>query len=302
MFSRPIFAAQDVAPVPAGGPPPFELTADGLSASATYYGNSIIESAITFAPKLLAAGLVLWIGSWLAKKIYTAVRKQTDANPRIDTTLGAFMSNAVRYAIMAGVLLLAVSILGVKVASIFVVLSAMTLAIGLALQGSMSNVAAGLILIVLRPYKIGEYVEVCGEEGHVEDLNIFQTTLRTLDNVKIILTNNDVRSSTIRNYSSLGVRRCDVDFGIDYNDDIGAAMKIIEAEAAKHPQVLSEPDKPWTRVSCLNDSSVDIQMRVWCKSEDYWDVRFDLIRAVKEGFDAGGVTIPYPHVVEITKQ
>jgi len=296
-----MFSLQETVPAPAGGPPPFEFSADGLSGTATYYGQAIIDSAISFAPKLIAAGLVLWIGSWLARKIHDTVRKQTDANPRIDTTLGAFIANAVRYAIMAAVLLMSVSILGVKVASIFVVLSAMTLAIGLALQGSMSNVAAGLILIVLRPYKIGDYVEVSGEEGHVEDLNIFQTTLRTLDNVKVILTNTDVRAATIRNYTSLGVRRCDVDFGIDYDDDIAKAMKIIEAEAAQHELVLSEPDKPWTRVSCLNDSSVDIQMRVWCKSEDYWDVRFDLLRSVKEAFDAGGVTIPYPHVVEITK-
>jgi len=283
------------------GPPPFDLTSEGLTDTANYYSQLVIDSSITFAPRLIAAGLVLWIGSWVASRIYRAVRKRTDAIESIDTTLGAFISNAVRYVIIGGVFLFAVSILGVEIASIFVVFSAMTLAIGLALQGSMSNVAAGLLLIILRPYKIGDYVEVNGEEGHVEDLNIFQTTLRTLDNIKVILTNNDVRAATIRNYSSLGIRRCDVDFGIDYGDDIAKAMQIIEHEAAAHPLVLSDEHKPWTRVSCLNDSSVDIQMRVWCKSEDYWDVRFDLLRAVKEGFDAGGVSIPFPHVVEIEK-
>ncbi|MEL6323428.1 MAG: mechanosensitive ion channel family protein, partial [Pseudomonadota bacterium] len=254
-----------------------------------------------FAPRLLAAGLVLWIGSCLSGRIYRAVRKRTDASERIDTTLGAFTSNAVRYIFMGAVLLVAVSILGVQIASIFVVFSAMTLAIGLALQGSLSNVAAGLILIVLRPYRIGDYVELNGEEGHVEDLNIFQTTLRALDNVKIILTNNDVRSAPIRNYSSLGVRRVDIDFGIDYGDDIAKAMQIIEREASAHPMVLDKPDGPWTRVSCLNDSSVDIQLRVWCQSGDHWDVRFDLLRSVKEAFDAGGISIPFPHAVEIQK-
>ncbi|MEL7452514.1 MAG: mechanosensitive ion channel family protein [Pseudomonadota bacterium] len=283
------------------GPPAFEFSGEGLSETAAYYGEAIINAAIGFAPKLLAAGLVLWIGSWLAGRIHDAVRARTDSIERIDTTLGAFLANAVRYALMGGVVLLAVSILGVEIASIFVVFSAMTLAIGLALQGSMSNVAAGLLLIVLRPYRIGDYVELSGEEGHVEDQNIFQTTLRTLDNVKVILTNNDVRGATIRNYTSLAVRRVDIDFGIDYGDDIGAAMRIIEREAAAHPAVLDEPSKPWTRVSCLNDSSVDIQMRVWCKSADYWDVRFDLLRSVKEAFDAGGISIPFPHVVEIEK-
>jgi len=282
-------------------PPQFSLEPAALTDTAQYYGQIAVDSAIGFAPKLIAAGLVLWVGAWISRRFYEFTLKQTRANPRIDTTLGAFVSNMVRYATMGGVLLLAVSILGVEIASIFVIFSAMTLAIGLSLQGSMSNVAAGLLLIILRPYKIGDYVELNGEEGHVEDVNIFQTTLRTLDNIKIILSNNDVRSATIRNFTSLGLRRLDVDFGIDYGDDIPTAMRIIEREANAHANVVTEPNAPWTRVSCLNDSSVDIQMRVWCKPDDYWDVKFDLLRAVKEAFDAGGITISYPHVVEIEK-
>lgn len=293
---------EDIAAILGDGPPPFELTQEGLGETATYYSQLIIDSSITFAPRLIAAGLVLWIGSWIAGRIYRSVRKRTESIESVDTTLGAFIANAVRYIIIGGVFLFAVSILGVEIASIFVVFSAMTLAIGLALQGSMSNVAAGLLLIILRPYKIGDYVELNGEEGHVEDLNIFQTTLRTLDNIKVILTNNDVRAATIRNYSSLGIRRCDIDYGIDYGDDIAKAMQIIEREASAHKLVIAGKGKaPWTRVSCLNDSSVDIQLRVWCDPEDYWDVRFDLLRSVKEAFDAGGISIPFPHVVEIEK-
>ena len=207
----------------------------------------------------------------------------------------------VRYAMMAAVLLTAVSILGVNVASIFVVFSAMTLAIGLALQGSMSNVAAGLVLIILRPYKVGDYVELVDDEGTVEDVNIFTTTLRTLDNIKVILSNGEVRSNTIRNFTTLGIRRVDIDFGIDYGDDVTKAIAIITDTASKHPDVNTEKAAPWAKVSCLNDSSVDIQMRVWCHPDHYWDVRFDLLRSVKEAFDAGGITIPYPHVVEIEK-
>jgi small conductance mechanosensitive channel len=165
----------------------------------------------------------------------------------------------------------------------------------------MSNVAAGLLLVMFRPYKIGDYVEVAGEEGVVEDLNIFTTTLITLDNVKVILSNSEVRGNTIKNFTSQPVRRVDVDFGIDYDDDMDKAIKIITQTAAKDSRVLTEPDAPWAKVSCLNDSSVDIQMRVWCKPDDYWDVRFDLIKAVKEAFDKGGISIPYPHVVEIEK-
>ena len=191
--------------------------------------------------------------------------------------------------------------LGVKLASIFVILSSLVLAIGLALQGSMSNVAAGLLLLLTRPYTIGDYVELAGDEGTVEDLNIFTTTLRTLDNVKVIISNGAVRGGTISNFTSTGRRRVDVDFGIDYDDDINQAIDIIKTTAGQHNRVLKDPDEPWAKVSCLNDSSVDIQMRVWCKPEDYWDVRFDLIKSVKEAFDAGGISIPYPHCVEIEK-
>ena len=185
--------------------PPFEFTPEGLTASATYYGNVALEAIIEFAPKLLLAGLVLWIGSKIATRIYGWTLKSVTSSGKIDTTLGTFAASMVRYVILAAVILTAVSIIGVNVASIFVVFSAMTLAIGLALQGSMSNVAAGLVLIILRPYKVGDYVELAGNEGTVEDINIFVTTLRTLDNIKIILSNGDVRSNTIRNLSLIHI-------------------------------------------------------------------------------------------------
>ena len=281
--------------------PPLEFTAEGLTAAATHYGNSALQTIILFAPKLLLAGLILWIGSGIATRIYRWTAKTVTASGKIDTTLGNFAASIVRYIILGAVILTAVSIIGVNVASIFVVFSAMTLAIGLALQGSMSNVAAGLVLIILRPYKVGDYVELAGNEGTVEDINIFVTTLRTLDNIKIILSNGDVRSNTIRNLTTLGTRRVDIDFGIDYGDDVAKAIRIITDTAGKHPNVDTAKAAPWAKVSCLNDSSVDIQMRVWCHPDHYWDVRFDLLRSVKEAFDAGGISIPYPHVVEIEK-
>lgn len=286
----------------ADGPPPFELTPEGLTETVAYYSTVAVENFVEFAPRLVAAGLILWIGAWISGRIHKAVYDNVIKSPRIDTTLGAFFARVVRYALMAGVILLAVSILGVEVASIFVLLSAMTLAIGLALQGSLGNVAAGLIVIVLRPYRIGDYVELAGEEGIVEEINLFTTSLRRLDNVKVILSNGDVRANTIRNYSSLGVRRIDVDFGIDYGDDIGKAQEIILKTATAHKDVLNEPEGPWAKVALLNNSSVDIQMRVWVRWENYWETRFDLIRAVKEAFDAGGITIPYPQAVEYIRQ
>jgi len=287
--------------VTAPSTPALEFTPEGLTAFATHYSQLALESIITFAPKLVLAGMVLWIGSGIASRIYRWTLKRTTESSKVDSTLGNFFASIVRYLILGAIILTAVSIIGVNVASIFVVFSAMTLAIGLALQGSMSNVAAGLVLIILRPYKVGDYVELVGDEGTVEDVNIFTTTLRTLDNIKIILSNGDVRSNTIRNLTALGSRRVDIDFGIDYGDDVAKAIGIITDTASKHPNVDTAKAEPWAKVSCLNDSSVDIQMRVWCHPDHYWDVRFDLLRSVKEAFDAGGITIPYPHCVEIEK-
>ncbi len=266
-----------------------------------FYSDVVIEKAVFFVPKILIALVILWIGSSIAGRVYRALTKRTTESQHVDTTLGNFAAAAAKYAVLIATFLAAIAVVGVPVAKVFVIFSAATLAIGLALQGSMANVAAGLLLILFRPYKIGDYVEAGGEEGVVDDLNIFTTTLITLDNIKIILSNSAVRGGTVKNYSSLGVRRVDVDFGIDYDDDMDKAIDIILGEAKKDARVLADPDGPWAKVSNLNDSSVDIQMRVWCKVEDYWDVRFDLIKSVKEAFDKGGISIPYPHVVEIEK-
>jgi len=285
----------------ADGPPPFALDPASLEATTVYYSQLVIAKAVVFVPKILLALIILWIGSSVAGRLYRGLLKRTTESQRVDTTLGNFAANAVKYGVLIVTFLLAIAVVGIPIAQVFVILSAATLAIGLALQGSMANVAAGLLLILFRPYRIGDYVEVAGEEGTVEDLNIFTTTLRTLDNIQIIVSNSSVRGNTIRNLSTLGVRRVDVDFGIDYDDDPNKAIKIILKTANKDSRVLAEPAEPWAKISCLNDSSVDIQMRVWCKVEDYWDVRFDLIKAVKEAFDKGGINIPYPHVVEIEK-
>ncbi len=266
-----------------------------------YYGNIAMEKSLFFIPKILIALIILWIGSSIAGRIYRALLKRTTASKHVDTTLGNFAAAAAKYAVLTATFLAAIAVVGIPVAKVFVILSAATLAIGLALQGSMANVAAGLLLVLFRPYKIGDYVQVAGEEGVVDDLNIFTTSLITLDNIKVILSNGEVRGNTIKNFTSQGVRRVDVDFGIDYDDNMDKAIKIVKDTAGKDKRVLSKPDGPWAKVSYLNDSSIDVQMRVWCKAEDYWDVRFDLIKDVKEAFDKGGISIPYPHVVEIEK-
>ncbi len=251
---------------------------------------------------LLIALLILWIGMKIARWAARLVRKLMLKAPNMDETLANFLSSIVKYVITAFVVIAAVTKLGVETASLVAMLGAATLAIGLALQGTLGNVAAGVMLMIFRPYKIGDYVKVAGQEGEVQDINIFTTVLKTIDNVKIIIANGEAWGSTIENFTSMGVRRVDVDYGIHYDDDIDKAIDIMKKTSAAHPKVLSKPDapdSPWAKVVSLGDSSVNIQNRVWCKAEDYWDVMFDLNKSIKEAFDKEGITIPYPTSIEL---
>lgn len=248
----------------------------------------------------IAIGLaILIIGMWFAKRVGNVVRKSAVKAPNIDDTLANFLGSIAKYALTVVVVVAAITKMGIEASSLVAMLGAATLAIGLALQGTLGNVAAGVMLMLFRPYKIGDYVSVAGEEGVVHDINIFTTVLTTIDNIKVIIANGEAWGSTIQNFTSMGVRRVDVDYGIHYDDDIDKAIKIMKDVSAKHPSVLTKPDGPWAKVVKLNDSSVDIQNRVWCNADDYWDVMFDLNKSIKEAFDKNGITIPYPHQVEI---
>ncbi len=249
--------------------------------------------------KLFFALIIVWIGLQIAKWVYKLIKKQAVKAPNIDDTLANFLASIGKYVITALTFIFAITKLGVETASLVAMVGAATLAIGLALQGTLGNIAAGVMLMLFRPYKLGDYVEVAGQEGVVDDVNIFTTNLATIDNIKVIIANGEAWGSTIKNFTSLGLRRVDVDYGIHYDDDIDKAIKIINDVAGKHPDVLSEPHGPWAKVVTLNESSVDIQSRVWCKPEHYWDVMFDLKKSIKEAFDKDGITIPYPHSVEL---
>ncbi len=261
--------------------------------------NWWIDTVGPIAVKIIVALLILWIGMKVARWIGNKVKKLAGKSPAVDETLANFLGSIARYAATAIVLVAAITHIGVETASLVAMLGAATLAIGLALQGTLSNVAAGVMLMLFRPYKLGDYVEVAGQEGVVNDMNIFTTNLATVDNREIIIANGEAWGSTITNFTSLGLRRVDVDYGIHYDDDIDKAIKIINDTAAKHPDVLSEPHGPWAKVVTLNESSVDIQSRVWCKPEHYWDVMFDLKKSIKEAFDKNGITIPYPTSIEL---
>ena len=228
------------------------------------------------------------------------VRRRVNAHEEIDTTLGNFFASIAKWLILAVVVIAVLQLFGFQATSLVAVLGAATLAIGLALQGTLADVAAGVMLIIFRPYKVDQYVDIAGTSGTVKDLNLFMTELVTPDNVQIIVPNGKAWGAIITNYSAHEQRRLDLTFGIDYGDDAEEAMAIILKCAEADERVLKDPE-PWVRVMQLGDSSVDLGVRLWCMGSDYWELKFSMTRAVKEAFDKGGISIPYPHTVEISK-
>jgi small conductance mechanosensitive channel len=263
----------------------------------------IMDEIGVYIPILFGAvkALVVLVVGWtLAGMLGRLIRRRINATPQIDPTLGNFVASVVRWAALAVVLVAVLGVFGIQATSIVAILGAASLAIGLALQGTLSNLAAGVMLVVFRPYKLGQFVDIGGTSGTVKDLDLFTTELVTPDNVQIIVPNGQAWGSVITNYSAHDTRRVDLVFGIDYGDSADTAMRIILDTARADGRVLSDP-APWVRVTNLGSSSVDLTARLWCNSADYWDLKFSLIKAIKEGFDAGGISIPYPHSVEIHK-
>lgn len=261
----------------------------------------LLQSWGPLAINAVKALAVLIIGWFVAALVSGFVRRKVNANPRIDNTLGNFAASIVRWVILLMVFIAVLGLFGIQATSLVAVLGAATLAIGMALKGMLSDLASGVMLVVFRPYKIGDFVDIDGTSGTIKKINLFTTEMASGDNVQIILPNGQAWGAIIKNFSFHDTRRVDLVFGIDYGDDIETAKHIILSQVKEDARVLSEPE-PWLKVTNLGDSSVDLTLRAWAKAEDYWDVKFHLTQAVKEAFDAGGISIPYPHSVEIRKE
>jgi small conductance mechanosensitive channel len=211
----------------------------------------------------------------------------------VDTLLATFLGNIVHMLLVMFVVIAALGQLGIETTSLIAVLGAAGLAIGLALQGSLSNFASGVMIVALRPFKVGDFIEAAGIAGVVEGIQIFSTQLRTGDNKAVIVPNAAITGGAITNYSTKDTRRIDMLFGIGYDDDLKKAKQILLALAAQDERILADPE-PIVAVSELADSSVNFVVRPRVKTEDYWSVCFDFTEAVKLAFDAEGITIPYP--------
>ena len=261
----------------------------------------LAERGIAAGTNLVLAALILIFGFIIAGMIKSGVRKAAERSPRFDATLAGFFSSIAYYAVIAIVIIAVLSKFGVETTSMVAALGDITLAVGFALQGTLSNIAAGVMIIAFRPYAIGEWVEVAGVSGTIKDVNLFTTVLATGDNKKVIVPNGQAWGGIITNYSANPTRRVDFTFSIDYGDDIEKAMNVIKATLSADARVHADPEI-FTAVVAHGESSVDIAARVWVNTGDYWGVHFDAMKNVKEAFDKNGISIPYPHRVNIAKK
>lgn len=254
--------------------------------------GQFIDLAVRFGLQVSAAVVILVVGLWLAKKI-KALFIATLEKRTIDPTLVGFFSSLLYGAITVFVVIAAISKLGVQTTSFVAVIGAAGLAVGLALQGSLANFASGVLLILFKPFQAGNFIKAGGEMGTVVEVGILTTELKTPDNIKIIMPNSQVMGGPITNFSAHPTRRVDMTVGVSYTDDLNKAKKIIEDLIEADERILKEP-APQVVVGNLGDSSVDFIVRPWVNADDFWPVKFDFTKAVKEKFDAEGVSIPFP--------
>lgn len=245
-----------------------------------------------YGPSVLQAAAILFFG-WLAMRVLRGVVRRVMNRANLDPTLTGFVANMLYAILMTLVVITALQKLGVPTTSFVAIIGAAGLAVGFALQGSLANFAAGVMVIIFRPFKVGDYIEGGGVSGTVQELQIFCTVLTTPDNRMIIVPNAAITSGDITNYSANDTRRIDLTFGIGYGDDMAKARNTLRELVSKDERILKDPETT-IAVAELGDSSVNLVCRPWVKTADYWNVRFDLIEAVKARFDVDGISIPFP--------
>ena len=252
-----------------------------------------LQGMIPFGLNIVKALFVLIVGLWIAKKVKQLIIKMGQKSPQLDDTLFKFFGSIARYIIMAFVFIAVLGFFGVETTSIVAMLGAASLAVGLALQGAMSNMAAGVMLMIFRPYKTGDFVEVAGKFGNVEEIELFTTILQTFDNQQIIIPNGKIWGEQIINHSHHPVRGVDMRFNIAYEDDIDTARSVIQKVLADHPHVKADP-APFIEVESLSERSVEILVRPFTDGAHYFDVTYSLPEQIKKALGGAGMATPYP--------
>lgn len=258
------------------------------------------EEFILWIVRIGSAALILVVGLWLAFFISRIVRNKALEHPRIEATLAAFLSTMLRYALIILVLLIVLQQFGVQTTSLVAVLGASALAVGLALQGTLTNVASGIMLAIIRPYHIGDFVEINGREGTVIDLDLFFTRLRSPDEQIVMVPNGQATANPIVNHTQNGRRRCVITIGIGYEDDIDRALDVMKDIMVGDSRAFADPP-PWFRLKDLGDYAVNIQGRAWVPAEQHGRYKSEMTKLIKEAFDREGIDMPYPHTVELSK-
>ena len=264
------------------------------------YMNQLKIILMEYTPKVLMALAVLIIGL-LIIKVFVNTTKKVLSKREVDITLQKFLLNLLNWVLKILLFITVVAKLGIETTSFAAILASAGLAIGLALQGSLANFAGGILIIIFKPIKIGDFIEAQGVSGSVKEIEIFTTKLNTTDNKEIIIPNGALSNGNIVNYSTEATRRVDFTFGVGYDSDIKKTKEVISRVINSHPLVLKEP-APAVNLSELADSSINFFTRGWVKKEDYWTVKFDILEQIKEALDAAGIEIPYPHSVQINKK
>ncbi|GGA16939.1 mechanosensitive ion channel family protein [Neptunicoccus cionae] len=252
-----------------------------------------MEWIVALLLNVLYAGLILAAAIWFGGVLQRYIASYAKKHEKIDDMLFSFLGSVARYALLAFAVIFVLARFGIQTASLVAVIGAAGLAIGLALQGTLANLAAGVMLVVFRPFKIGDFVEIGGFSGTVVDVSLFTTELATTDNVQIILPNGEVFGTAIKNYSYHDTRRVDLVLGVSYNTDLKKAESVIKGLVEADERINDLP-APFVKVTNLGDSSVDFTIRAWTDAADFWDVKFDLTRKAKDAFDEAGIDIPFP--------
>ena len=257
--------------------------------------NGLQVLVVTYAFSVIGAILILIVGWMLSRLLGNWVKGILKRTHRIDPTVVGFFSMFVRYAVLVVVIIMVLGQFGVQTASIITALGAAGLAIGLALQGTLQNIAAGIMLLVLRPFRVGEYIDAGGLSGTVEEIGLFATELKTLDGLYRMAPNSLLWNVPVTNYSRQAERRYDLVIGIGYEDDIDKAQSVLMDLARADSRILDTPE-PWSYVSELGDSAVAVTLRYWTKSADWWTTSREMTKKAKLAFDENGISIPFPQV------
>jgi small conductance mechanosensitive channel len=255
---------------------------------------------LIYAPKLIAAILIWIIGLWLLRLLLKGVSKTMDKRD-YDVSLKKFLLNLIGWVFRIILIVVVLGTVGIETTSFAAILAAAGLAIGLALQGSLANFAGGILIMIFKPIKVGDFIEAQGEAGTVKEIEIFTTKLTSPDNKEIIIPNGKLSNDNIVNYSALDMRRVDMVFGVGYDSDIKQTKEILMAQLTNHSLILKEP-APLVRLVELADSSINFNVRPWVKTPDYWGVYYDIMENTKNALDTAGIEIPYPHNVQINKK